>query len=405
MLGDLDAADWSRPTLSEARERAERLTGLNAFVTMTGEQGDGPVVAVKDLVDVQGTPTTGGGAILPLEPVARDAKVVERLRMFGCVVIGKTNLHEWAFGTTSLNRHFGDVRNPADPTRVAGGSSGGSAVAVASGMCAWAIGTDTAGSIRIPSSLCGVVGIKPSAGLVSTEGVIPLAPSLDTVGPLAPTVASAARALELMSGTNLGWNDPPSDKPRLAVPAEWVSDLDEPTADAWSAFRRGLPDILFPGRERVTKPATAVLLHEAAAFHQHWMRDHAETYAPDVLAKLRTGLEIDEDRYRLAHAELESVREEVDEAMRDCDALVLPATARVAPLLAGADDAREPLSRFARPFNATGQPVITLPLPVDGLPVGVQLIGRVGEDAALIAVARAVERRLAVAARESGGAA
>ena len=141
------------------------------------------------------------------------------------MIVGKTNLHEFAYGVTSVNPHYGAVRNPHDPRRVAGGSSGGSAVAVAAGMCDWAVGSDTGGSIRIPASFCGVVGFKPELGSIDTTGVIPLSPSLDTLGPLAPDVVSAARAYSMMSGEAV----PPAArrKPRLAIPAGWVADLDD----------------------------------------------------------------------------------------------------------------------------------------------------------------------------------
>src|SRR3989442_1957908 len=153
--------------------------------------------------------TTAGGVILPAEPATDDAPVITRIRQAGCVVVGKANLHEFAYGVTSVNPHYGPVRNPYDSSRVAGGSSGGSAVAVAEGMCDWAVGSDTGGSIRIPAAFCGVVGFKPTIGTVETEGVIPLSRSLDTLGPLAPDVRSVARALEMMSGlTDLVPADP-----------------------------------------------------------------------------------------------------------------------------------------------------------------------------------------------------
>src|SRR6266480_7217854 len=183
--------------LDDARARIRERSDLNAFISVSDERGDGTVVAVKDLVDVNRMVTTAGGVILPAEPAADDAPVITRIRHAGCVVVGKANLHEFAYGVTSVNPHYGPVRNPRDPSRVAGGSSGGSAVAVATGMCDWAVGSDTGGSIRIPASLCGVVGFKPTIGTVDTTGVFPLSRSLDTMGPLAPDVRSAARALEM----------------------------------------------------------------------------------------------------------------------------------------------------------------------------------------------------------------
>jgi Asp-tRNAAsn/Glu-tRNAGln amidotransferase A subunit and related amidases len=160
--------------LATARERIRERADLNAFISVSSEEGSGTVVAVKDLVDVAGMVTTAGAVILPRAPAAEDAPVVRRLRGEGCVIVGKTNLHEFAYGVTSVNPHYGAVRNPHDLDRVAGGSSGGSAVAVAAGMCDWAVGTDTGGSIRIPASFCGVVGFKPALGSIDTAGVIPL---------------------------------------------------------------------------------------------------------------------------------------------------------------------------------------------------------------------------------------
>src|ERR1051326_6670311 len=163
--------------VEDARRRIAELGDLNAFISVSDESGDGSVVAVKDLIDVKGTVTTAGGIILPETPAAEDAPVVRRLREQGCVMVGKTNLHEFAYGVTSVNPHYGPVRNPHDRERVAGGSSGGSAVAVATGMCNWAIGTDTGGSIRIPASLCGIVGFKPAVGTIDIGGTVPLSKS------------------------------------------------------------------------------------------------------------------------------------------------------------------------------------------------------------------------------------
>src|SRR5881396_3407929 len=206
--------------IDDARARIRERSDLNAFISVSDERGDGTVVAVKDLVDVKRMVTTAGGVILPAEPAKDDAPVITRIRDAGCVVVGKTNLHEFAYGVTSVNPHFGTVRNPHDPTRVAGGSSGGSAVAVAAGMCEWSIGSDTGGSIRIPASLCGVCGFKPAFGSVDIGGVIPLSPSLDTLGPLAPTIAACAGAHTMMSGEDVSLDA--LTRPRLAVPAGWI---------------------------------------------------------------------------------------------------------------------------------------------------------------------------------------
>jgi Asp-tRNA(Asn)/Glu-tRNA(Gln) amidotransferase A subunit family amidase len=216
--------------LEAMRERIRQHAELNAFICETTETGEGPVVAVKDLLDVRGTPTTAGSIVLDPAPALADAAVITRIRAAGCVVIGKTNLHEWALGPTSANRHFGAVRHPRDALRVAGGSSGGSAVAVALGMCDWAIGTDTGGSIRIPAGLCGVVGFKPTFGSIDTRGMVAASQSLDTIGPLAQSVASTLRAYEIMSGEQQDYSEPPAwEHLRIGIPRAWVSGLYAPT--------------------------------------------------------------------------------------------------------------------------------------------------------------------------------
>jgi aspartyl-tRNA(Asn)/glutamyl-tRNA(Gln) amidotransferase subunit A len=374
--------------LSQARERIQKRADLHAFISVSSEEGEGTVVAVKDLVDVAGMVTTAGGVILPNTPAAQDAPVVRRIRSEGCVVVGKTNLHEFAYGVTSVNPHYGAVLNPHDPTRVAGGSSGGSAVAVAEGMCDWAIGSDTGGSIRIPASLCGVVGFKPSLGSIDTTGVIPLSRSLDTLGPMAPDVAAAARAFEQMSGESvvLGLDAPP----RLAVPTGWVSDLDEETERAWDLVSNGLPEIEFVDRDLLFQTGLTILLVEAAAYHRRWAENSPEKYGADVLGHIRRGLQIPTADYEEAQIRWQGLREQARRAMSAVDALIVPATAIVAPSVAAGSEVREPLSRFTRPFNATGQPVVALPAPVSGLPVGIQVVGR--SNAEVLRVAAWLER-------------
>jgi aspartyl-tRNA(Asn)/glutamyl-tRNA(Gln) amidotransferase subunit A len=362
--------------LAEARRQIEERAGLHAFISISAEEGAGTVVAVKDLVDVVGMVTTAGGIILPNDPAQRDAPVVAAIRARGCVIVGKTNLHEFAFGVTSVNPHYAAVLNPHDPSRVAGGSSGGSAVAVAAGMCDWAIGTDTGGSIRIPASLCGVVGFKPALGSIDATGVIPLAWSLDTVGPIAPDVAAAAKAYTMMSGEPVSLEQ--VDRPRVAVPRGWVAGLDAPTAAAWRLVSSGLPDVEFVDRDQLFRIGLTILLAQAATYHRRWVEQCPEKYGSDVLAHLKRGLAL------LAVDLVEAMRDQprlmaaAGDAMEGVDVLLVPATAIVAPLVGAGDEVREPLARFTRPFNTTGQPVVTLPAPVPrgGLPVGMQVVGR-----------------------------
>ena len=359
--------------LEQARARIRERSELNAFISVSDEQGARDAVAVKDLVDVQGMVTTAGGVILPDVPASEDAPVIKRLRQSGCAIVGKANLHEFAYGVTSINPHYGTVRNPHDTGRVAGGSSGGSAVAVAAGMCDWAVGSDTGGSIRIPASLCGVAGFKPAFGSIDLGGVIPLSTSLDTLGPMALDMAGTARAYSIMSGEDVSLAS--LSRPRLAVPARWVTGLDQPTADAWNLVSRGLPEIEFGDRDTFFQVGLTILLFEAAAYHRRWATDSPEKYGEDVLRLIRRGFEVTPASYEQALLERTRLQDQAERAMEDVDALILPATAVVAPPIETANDMREPLSRFTRPFNTTHQPVAVLPAPVSGLPVGIQVAG------------------------------
>lgn len=376
----------------EARERIKEVVDLNIYISLTDEECQGPVVAVKDLIDVRGAVTTGGGIILPQEPAAEDAPVIRNIRSHGCCVIGKASTHEWACGVTNENPHYGVVRNPVDPERIPGGSSGGSAAAVAAGTCDWAIGTDTGGSIRIPASLCGVVGLKPTVGTVRNEGVIPLSRTLDTVGPLAPDVRTSARALEMMANLS---GLVPDDFPtlsgfKLAVPSEWVQGLDEQTQETWDRVRQGLPEIPFPGREQLTNVFQPIFFAEGASYHREWVESCSDRYGSDVLGMLRRGLAVLAVDYVHSLRQIEPCRREVEQAMSDWDALLLPTSSIVAPPI-GTPHVREKLLRFTRPFTLTGHPVITVPAPVSRLPVGIQVVGHFGRDADLLRVARALE--------------
>jgi Asp-tRNA(Asn)/Glu-tRNA(Gln) amidotransferase A subunit family amidase len=364
--------------LDEARVRIRERSDLNAFISVSSAAGSGTAVAVKDLVDVKGMVTTAGGIILPDVPATADAPVVERIRKAGCVIVGKANLHEFAYGVTSVNPHYGTVRNPHDQGRVAGGSSGGSAVAVAAGMCDWAIGSDTGGSIRIPSSLCGVAGFKPAFGSIDIGSVIPLSKSLDTLGPIAPDVASTARAYTMMSGEEISLDR--LSRPRIAVPAGWVGGLDAPTEAAWAAVSQGVPEVEFMDRDQLFRVGLTILLFEAAAYHRRWATESPEKYGADVLRMIRRGLELPASDYESAIRERRELASAALRAMERIDALILPATAIVAPLVDAGQEVREPLARFTRPFNTTHQPVAVLPAPVRGLPVGVQVVGRTNAE-------------------------
>ena len=352
---------------------------LNAFIFRADEPGPGERVAVKDLVDVKGMVTTAGGIILPKVPAPEDAPVVRRLREAGCMFVGKTNLHEFAYGVTNINPHYGNALNPHDPTRVAGGSSGGSAVAVATGECDWAIGSDTGGSIRIPGSLCGVAGFKPVFGSIEIGGVIPLSPSLDTLGPMARDVATLAHAYSLMSGEEVSLES--LTRPRLGVPRGWVKDLDGPTAAAWQTVAAGIGEIDFGEREALHQVGLTVLLYEAAAYHRRWATETPEKYGADVLRLIRLGFDVSEVDYRQALTARAELAAAALRKMDPVDALIVPATAIIAPSVDAGPEVREPLSRYTRPFNTTHQPVVVVPAQVDGLPVGIQVVGRTNAGA------------------------
>ena len=251
-------------------------------------------------------------------------------------------------------------------------------MAVAARMCDWAIGSDTGGSIRIPASLCGIVGFKPALGTIDLTGVVPLSWSLDTLGPMAPDVAGTARAFSMMSGETVDLGHP--GRPRLAVPAGWVTGLDEPTENAWRVVSDGLPEVEFVDRDLLFRNGLTILLVEAATYHRRWAGEFPDKYGADVLGHIRRGLGVLAVDFEEALRRRPGLRAAADRAMDGIDAMLLPATAIVAPPVGAGDEVREPLARFTRPFNTTGQPVVALPAPVRGLPVGIQVVGRTNAE-------------------------
>jgi aspartyl-tRNA(Asn)/glutamyl-tRNA(Gln) amidotransferase subunit A len=333
-----------------------------------------------------------------VEPSGEDAPVIRAMRAAGCIVVGKTNLHEFAFGITSANPHHGSVVNPRAPDRIAGGSSGGSAAAVAAGLVTWALGTDTGGSIRIPAALCGVVGFKPTIGSFDNSGVIPLSRSLDTLGPLALDVETAAMAFAQMCGDRSWASDPPVplSSLRLGVIAGWGEDLDAVTSGVWRKMTAGLRSVGFPSRAALNEVGFTILLVEAAAFHRHWLETVPDRYGKDVLEPLLRGLTITRAAYIGALLEQSRLRAMADEALESqaVDAVLVPATRILAPRVNDRFE-RQDLTGYTRPFNTTGQPVVCLPVPTGGVPIGIQVVGRHGEDAKLLSIARALEHEWA----------
>jgi aspartyl-tRNA(Asn)/glutamyl-tRNA(Gln) amidotransferase subunit A len=412
----------------------ERNGHLRAFITVVGEAAladaaraekeiaagkyrgalHGIPVSVKDLVDMAGTPTTSGSNV-PARRAVHDAPVVANLRRAGAVIVGKTNLHEFAFGTTGDETAFGAIRNPHDPSRSAGGSSSGAAAALVEGMCYGAVGTDTGGSIRIPAAACGVTGLKPTSGEISTDGVVPLSTTLDHVGPLANSVSDAALLYYAMLDA-----DAPAD--RLPAPSAaplWLGVpepyfLDSLDADvrrlfgaARAALERGghtVSNVAIAHAERTADVYLHISLPEAACYHAPLLRDHADKYSPGVRLRLEMGGYVLAEDYLRAMQQRTLLRRAVDRALEGLDALLLPALAIPAPPLGASSidvdgtklPVRAMMLRLTQLFNITGHPAIAIPCGrgADGLPRGIQLVGHRGSTERLLQVALAVEREL-----------
>jgi len=429
-----------RTTTSEAVTAAclERIaqdnSRLNAFITVFGESAmvnarnadleiragndRGPLhgipVSLKDLIDVSGTPTTAASRVRQDSVARRDAPVVTHLKEAGSVLIGKCNLHEFAYGATSDESAFGPVRHPGDPTRSPGGSSGGSAVAIATGMCVASIGTDTGGSIRIPSAICGVVGLKPGHREVSSTGVIPLSWSLDHVGPMARSVDDAWVLFNAMRGdARPRLEAPPSTLHcRLGVPRAYFLDVldDEVRARFEEAISRlraagaDVEDVWIPHAADTASVYLHIVAPEAAAYHAHAIERHPEAYTPNVRLRLESGRYVLAEDYVRAQRGREVLRREVDAALDGRDGLLLPTVTIPAPIIGASEleiagrtrTVRSLMLRLTQLFNLTGHPAISLPagLTSQGLPCGIQLVGALGGTQRLLALARACEHQL-----------
>jgi aspartyl-tRNA(Asn)/glutamyl-tRNA(Gln) amidotransferase subunit A len=403
-------------------ERIERLNpALNAFITVTAEsalaearaaeaeigRGEwrGPLhgvpVALKDLIDMTNVRTTAGSALYKDRVPERDAEVVRKLRQAGAVIVGKNNLHEFAYGGSSLVSYFGDVHNPWDGSRITGGSSGGSAAAVVAGLACAAIGTDTAGSIREPAALCGCVGLKPTYGRVSSRGVIPLSTSLDHVGPLAATVADAAIVLQAIAGYDgadtTSFDVPVADyagalredakQMRVGVARDYFfDDLDPEVAAALEHALRGIATLVAEMKEvRLEVPRDRTLqAAEAYAYHAANVAASPDLYQPETVRRIRSGERVTGAEYIERRRELEAARRSIGEAFAGVDVLVTPTTPLPAPSigdLRANPDALRPaelkLLRNTRPFNVWGLPAISVPcgFTQGGLPIGLQIAG------------------------------
>jgi aspartyl-tRNA(Asn)/glutamyl-tRNA(Gln) amidotransferase subunit A len=351
---------------------------------------DGTSLAVKDLFDTAGLTTTYGSILFADHVPERSAEAVVRLERAGYVNVGKTNLHEFAYGVTSQNPHFGTVPNPIAAGRTAGGSSGGSAAALAAGLAEAALGSDSGGSIRIPAACCGVVGFKPSYGLVPLDGCFPLAPTFDHAGPMARTVADCSAMLEALVPDLLREPARP-----VSVGVAW-DDRCTPLVGKRIREAAALLDaqpIDFPLPSRIGK----AFMHEVADVHRDLFAESADSYGPNVRAKIERCLEVTDTEAGEATDRRNAYREEANAVLGDLDLLLTPTLAFVAPPLPSDElEIREDLIRFTIPFNALGWPALALPAgpAEDGLPASVQLVGRLGADALVLAVGEELEASL-----------
>jgi aspartyl-tRNA(Asn)/glutamyl-tRNA(Gln) amidotransferase subunit A len=411
-------------------ERIEARRDLNAFITVLAEQATaearaaereiaagryrgalhGIPVSLKDLVNVAGTPTTSGSAVPPLHP-AVDAPVVARLREAGAIIIGKTNLHEFAFGTTSEETAFGPVHHPKDPSRSAGGSSGGAAVALVEGMCFGAIGTDTGGSIRLPSAVCGTVGLKPPSGDRPLEGVVPLSTTLDHVGPMTRSVADAALLFDAMKGRAPQTRPPARGRLTFGVPEGYLCDrLDPAVRQALARMRAALVDrghkvtaVTIDHAAWTPDVYLHIVLPEASCYHAETLATRPEGYSPGVRLRLEMGRYVLAEDYVRALQLRAVLTASVERAIANCDALLLPTLPIPAPPLGAAsvevDGSREPVRsvmlRLTQLFNMSGHPAISIPYGTtpDGWPIGMQIVGHRDRTDRLLEIAAAVENQ------------
>ncbi|HTA25409.1 MAG TPA: amidase [Terriglobales bacterium] len=432
---ELSPVDLARKCLAQI----EKLNpALNAFITVTAEsamqqarqaeseilrgEDRGPLhgipLGLKDIIDTAGTRTTAASALFKDRVPTQDAEVVQRLRSAGAVFLGKQNLHEFAYGGSSMISYYGEVHNPWNPALIAGGSSGGSAAAVAAGLGFGAIGTDTAGSVREPAAQCGAVGFKPTFGRVSTRGVIPLSSSLDHVGPIARTVSDVAVLLQTIAGFD------PEDKNSADIPVPdylaalqvetkklcigiprkfFYEDLDSEVAAVVELALAVLKNLGCEIREINLEIPTDRTLQagESYAIHREFVRKSPELYQPETLRRIRSGQNISEAQVEAARQDLVKARNEIHSVFANLDFIVTPAVPIPAPQLAELKqnpDLLRPrelvLLRNTRPFNVWGLPAISVPCGFtrSGLPIGLQIAGPPWSEAAILQLANTYEQ-------------
>jgi aspartyl-tRNA(Asn)/glutamyl-tRNA(Gln) amidotransferase subunit A len=406
-------------TFDSAREEAKRAEAEIAAGKRRGPLHGVPF-ALKDLYETAGVRTTAGSKLREHFIPPDDAHVVTLLKQAGVVQLGKLNMHEWALGATNINKYFPSPRNPWDPERITGGSSGGSGVAIATGMCLGTLGSDTGGSIRIPASLCGVTGLKPTYGRVSLRGVVPLSWSLDHSGPLARTALDCALVLQAIAGFDPG--DPACiDRPvddyvtgigggvrgvRIGIPTNFFFDSDAVNGEVAAAVNEAtkalaavgaelkpveVPDILRGARANGT-----ILVADAAAYHEETLRDHPDDVQDTVLARLQGGANVSGPAYARARRTQAEFKAALRGLFHDIDLLVAPTTPVVAQPFPDGDNTATTgaLTRHTGPFNIAGLPSISVPcgLSAEGLPIGMMLTGRPWEEALVLRAAHAYQQ-------------
>jgi aspartyl-tRNA(Asn)/glutamyl-tRNA(Gln) amidotransferase subunit A len=428
-LTKLASGDLTPRILAESCLRQiERLNPkLNAFITVQpseieGQYSRGPLfgipLAVKDLYETAGIKTTAGSKFFENYIPSQDAFVVEKLKQAGAIILGKTNTHEIALGVTTNNPHYDACLNPWDTRRTPGGSSGGSAVAVATGMALGALGTDTGGSIRIPASLCGIVGLKPTYGRVSLRGIIPLSWNLDHAGPLTRTVKDAAIILQviakydpqdpasinILSGDYLGHLlDGIKGRKIVFAVGEYVEDCDPEVLQALQETRHVFEELGATIHEmdmsflREAALANGLMTTaDGAAYHRERLAEHPDWFGADVRQRLEMGAAYTSSEYSLARRKQAEVRRRCELLFESHHLLLLPTTPIPAPVFEGRDAVEEAkrLTRFTAPFNLTGLPAISLPcgFTKQGLPIGMQLVTKHWADARILTAAHAYEQ-------------
>ena len=412
----------SSPELAAAVvSRIDRLNPeMRAFITVIPPENSaqhapplhGVPISVKDLYDLKGVPTTAGSKVFAYRTPKEDATAVKNLKDAGALIVGKTNLHEFAFGVTTINPHYGIARNPWDPARISGGSSGGSASAVSLGMGLGSLGTDTGGSIRIPAALCGIVGLKPTYGRVSLRGVVPLSWSLDHAGPMTRTVRDAAILIEIITGHS-GYTGALTGNisgVRVGIPNNYFYErLALPVEKAIDQAIRSLEKL---GAKIIRIDVPGIAIHraiwlqiaspEAYSYHERYLHKHAPLYGADVRGRLEAGRALLSIDYVRAQRARTRVKEECRRLFEQVDVIVTPTTPIAAPRIedvnkpwgTGPETAAAALTRFTRFFNVVGLPAISIPcgFTTEDLPMGMQIAGKPFDEFTVLRVAHAYEQ-------------